>query len=132
MFSLLIKATLLGQALAWPAALIKRNYPPDGFPNPSSSQVQQIEQTALGTLANGPPPPSGAISADGITNLQLINLNENFEVYFFTSLVNNITNNVTGFEFSDPKERAFALKALTTILAVSLIHGPYNSMTPKV
>jgi hypothetical protein len=90
---------------------------PNGLPNPSQSQLAQIEENAHGTLPNAPPPSN--ISADGITNLKLIALNELFEVAFFNELLLNITNNVTGYEFSDKSDRDFAIKSFTAILAVS-------------
>jgi hypothetical protein len=91
----------------------------NGFPAPSAAQLLAIEELAHGTLPNGPPPPPGAISAQGITNLQLINFNENFEVAFFASLLNNVTTNVAGFEISDATERNFVIEVLTAVLAVS-------------
>jgi hypothetical protein len=92
----------------------------DGFPAPSAAQLLAIEELAHGTLSNAPPPPPGAISAQGITNLQLVNFNENFEVAFFGSLLHNITTNVHGFEISDSKERNFVIEVITAVLAVSL------------
>lgn len=89
---------------------------PDGMPDPNSEQRKLIEQNAHGTLPNGVPPP--VISDRGIVNLQLIAFNELFEVAFFNSLVNNITNNVTGYTFSDTAERGIVLSALKAILAV--------------
>jgi hypothetical protein len=90
---------------------------PNGLPNPSRSQLAQIEKNAHGTLPNAPPPSN--ISAKGITNLKLIAFNELFEVAFFKELLLNITNNVTGYEFSDKSDRDFAIKSFTAILAVS-------------
>jgi hypothetical protein len=91
----------------------------DGFPTPSASQLLAIEELAHGTLSNAPPPPKGAISAQGITNQQLVNYNENFEVAFFGSMLHNITTNVSGFTFSDSKERDFVIEVITAVLAVS-------------
>jgi hypothetical protein len=91
----------------------------DGFPTPSPDQTKQIELNAQGTLSNNPAPPPGAIPADGITNLQLINLNENSEVAFFGQLLQNVTNNVSGFQITDPLERNFVLDTLKAVLAVS-------------
>jgi hypothetical protein len=91
----------------------------NGFPSPSAAQLLAIEELAHGTLPNGPPPPPGAISAEGITNLQLINFNENFEVAFFASLLNNVTTNVAGFQISDATEKNFVIEVLTAVLAVS-------------
>jgi len=122
MFSFLAKsavaATLFAAALSAPVSSAVSN---DGFPTPSAAQLQTIEQTAQGTLPNGGPPPAGAVDAQGITNFQLINFNENFEVAFFKSLVNNITTNVQGFQIQNDKERDFVLKSLNAVVAVSYI-----------
>jgi hypothetical protein len=83
--------------------------------------LQLTQQTALGTLPNTPPPPAN-ISADGITNLQLINLNENFEVALFTSFYNNITNNVTGYQIINETERATILKVVVVALSLEVLY----------
>lgn len=74
------------------------NYFPlqNGFPNPNRDGEISIQDGAHGTLPNGPPPPK--LSAEGLTNLKLIALNELFEVAFFTELVYNITNKVSGYD----------------------------------
>jgi len=109
---LILGAALLGSVIAWP------QLPQDGFPNPNAQQLMAIEQTAQGTPPNGPPPSPGSVSQQGITNFQLINFNENFEVAFFNSLVYNITNNVAGYNFSDPQEKSFVLASLKAVVAV--------------
>ncbi|KAF2430137.1 late sexual development protein [Tothia fuscella] len=90
---------------------------------PNNQQLQKIEELAHGTLPNGPPPPPGAISAEGITNLQLVEFNENFEVAFFSSLLFNVTTNVSGFEISDSKQRDFVIEVLTAVLAQEELHA---------
>lgn len=99
---------------------------PDGLPNPSRSQLEQIEQKAHGTLPNGPPPP--VISNKGIINLKLIAFNELFEVAFFNELITNITENIKGYRFATHKEREHALRALKAILAVS----PFSMHPPSL
>ena len=69
----------------------------DGFPNPSTAQLQDIKNRAFGTLLNAPR--LGIISTDGLTNLKLIALNELFKVAFFTELIANLTNRVSGYDF---------------------------------
>jgi hypothetical protein len=92
---------------------------PNSFPAlTDDSKIPALQQLGLGTLPNGPAPPAGAISADGITNLQLVELNEFFEAAFFLSLLSNITNNVPGFEIVDKEERTFLIDALVAIIAV--------------
>lgn len=88
----------------------------DGFPTPNSNQLKQIQQNALGTLPNGPPPPN--ISADGLINLRLVAANELFEVAYFSDLLNNVTNSVKGYEI-DGNNKDFVIKTLTAVLAVS-------------
>jgi len=95
----------------------------DGFPAPSAEQLLAIEELAHGTIPNGPPPPPNTISADGITSLEFINFNENFEVAFFSSLLHNITTNVNGFQISDHKERDFVIEVITAVLAQEELHA---------
>jgi hypothetical protein len=130
-------AALIASALAAPAYSAVPSYTKqsdasatafplaDGFPAPSTDQLRAIELLAHGTLPNGAPPPPGSISQDGITNLQLIQFNENFEVAFFSSLLFNVTTNVTGFEIADKVERDFVLEVLIAVLAVRLRLPPF-------
>ncbi|OJJ43544.1 hypothetical protein ASPZODRAFT_145899 [Penicilliopsis zonata CBS 506.65] len=92
----------------------------DGFPNPSQEQIEAIQQQALGTLPNSPPPPT--ISAEGITNLQLIALNEIFEVAFFTELLANVTTGCPGFEL-DETEKEQLVEILTAVQAQEQLHA---------
>jgi hypothetical protein len=90
----------------------------DGFPNPSDQQLLSIEQEAGGLLSNAPPPPK--LSEDGIANFQLIAFNEQFEVAFFSSLIDNITNNVDGYQSAPGLGNTGALlEILQTAKAVS-------------
>jgi hypothetical protein len=114
MFKSLIHAALFAGALAAPTFPLS-----DGFPSPSADQLKNIQKAALGTLSNRPAPAAGSIVADGITNLQLINLNENSEVAFFTELLQNVTNGVTGYVISDSLMKNFVLETLKAVLAVS-------------
>jgi hypothetical protein len=95
----------------------------DGFPTPNDDQLRKIEELAHGTLPNGPPPPPGTLSAQGITNLQLVEFNENFEVAFFSSLIHNVTTNVPGFEIKDSKQRDFVIEVLIAVLAQEELHA---------
>jgi hypothetical protein len=109
---------------AAPAA--KREFSPDnvyfplsnGFPNPNQAQTIQIQKDAHGTLSNGPPP--ATLSAEGITNLQLVALNELFEVAFFTELVYNLTNKVPGYDLGYGHE--YVLDSLNAIVAQEQLH----------
>lgn len=51
--------------------------------------------------------------------MKLIAFNELVEVAYFNELPLNITTNVTGYIFSDGKERDFVIEAFTAILAFS-------------
>ena len=95
----------------------------NGFPTVAtgSEQLKDIEAAAHGSLPNGPPPPS-APSSDSITSLRLIAFNELFEVAFFTSLKNNITNNVEGYTFQTDHEKQHILDILTNIQAQEELH----------
>jgi hypothetical protein len=95
----------------------------DGFPMPNDDQLRKIEELAHGTLPNGPPPPPGSISPEGITNLQLVEFNENFEVAFFSSLLHNVTTNVSGYEIKDSKQRDFVIEVLIAVLAQEELHA---------
>ncbi|KAK9799957.1 putative Late sexual development protein [Seiridium cardinale] len=92
---------MFNRHIIWGAALLRlaASYAipsSDGFPAPNDEQVLEIEADAGGLLSNEPPPPE--LSEDGIANFQLIAFNENFEVAFFSSLIENITNNVEGYQ----------------------------------
>ncbi|KAL8798916.1 MAG: hypothetical protein Q9182_006288 [Xanthomendoza sp. 2 TL-2023] len=109
------------------------DYPlPDGFPNPSPAQLEAISKEAGGPLPNLPLP--ATLSPDAITSLQLLGTIELFEVAFFSQLLYNITNNVTGFSAPDiaPFDRNLVIKSLTAIQKVTH-HSPpppHTSLTP--
>jgi hypothetical protein len=90
----------------------------DGFPSPSPAQLAEIELLAGGTLPNGPLPTSLTPAAQ--VTLQLIALNEIFEVAYFNSLLTNITNNVTGYDLtgSTTYNRSYVIETITAVLNV--------------
>lgn len=96
------------------------NYFPlqNGFPNPNRDGEISIQDGAHGTLPNGPPPPK--LSAEGLTNLKLIALNELFEVAFFTELVYNITNNVSGYDLG--MDHDYMLDSINAIVNQEELH----------
>ncbi|KAI1336003.1 sexual development protein [Xylariaceae sp. FL0016] len=107
-------------SLGWAAAYAIPSS--DGFPDPSAQQLLSIETQADGLLSNAPPPP--ALSQAGMTNFQLIAFNENFEVAFFSSLIDNITNHVDGFEYlSDHRTEGEILEILRTVKAQEELHA---------
>ncbi|KAK5058876.1 hypothetical protein LTR84_011140 [Exophiala bonariae] len=95
----------------------------NGFPNIAnpSKQLDDINEAAHGTLPNGPPPPA-APAADDILSLRFIAFNELFEVFFFSELLQNITNNVDGFTFEDSHERQIVIDAITAVQAQEELH----------
>ncbi|KAI0592995.1 sexual development protein [Biscogniauxia sp. FL1348] len=94
----------------------------DGFPDPNAQQLLSIETEADGLLSNLPPPPT--LSEAGITNFQLIAFNENFEVAFFSSLIENITNSVPGFDMPwNNWDRDALLEILKTVKAQEELHA---------
>ena len=113
--NLLSAAVFAGSALAAPAA---SQLPDDGFPNPNANQLEGISQLAGGTLSNAPPPAS--LSPSSIPIFQLIAFNENFEVAFFNSLINNITNEISGYQIPFGSEKAALLSVLENVLNVSV------------
>jgi hypothetical protein len=91
----------------------------DGFPSPDPAQLAEIEKEAQGSLPNSPLPTS--LKGTGVTTLQLLALNEIFEVAYFTELIANITNNVTGYDAAAlaPLDYTYVLKSLTAVVNVS-------------
>ncbi|CAF9920630.1 MAG: hypothetical protein GOMPHAMPRED_002095 [Gomphillus americanus] len=89
----------------------------NGFPNPSPSALAAIEKQAHGTLPNGALPTSFNKSSAAVWSL--IAFNEIFEVAYFTSLVNNITSGVSGYESADKE----LLNTLTAIIAQEELHA---------
>lgn len=113
---------LAGATIAAPTIPRSYNIPAsDGFPNPSPDQLVTIQQQAGGQLPNAPPPPT--LASSSLTTFQLIAFNENFEVAYFSSLIDNVTNNAPGFELDDEKKKADLLSVLRAVKAVSLLPG---------
>lgn len=82
--------------------------------------MQQVQ--AHGTLPNGGLPTS--LTDAGKTIFSLIAFNEIFEVAFFTSLIQNITNNVPGFEISGSSAVTnLVIEALTAVQAQEELHA---------
>lgn len=95
---------------------------PDGFPSPNPAQLAVIEKEAQGTLPDGPLPT--ILKSTGITTLQLLALNEIFEVAYFTELLANVTNNVTGYDAASiaPLDKKYVMDSLTAVVNVSDKH----------
>ena len=95
---------------------------PDGFPNPSPAQLAIIEKEAGGSPPNGPLPT--ILKDAGVTTLQLLALNELFEVAYFTELLANVTTEVSGYGHKAiaPLDKKYVVDALTAVVNVSHMH----------
>lgn len=116
-----ITSNIVISALAAGVAASPFKFPlPDGFPTPNPSQLAKIEKEAQGSLPNGPLPQ--ILKSTGITTLQLLALNEIFEVAYFTELLANITNNVPGYDAASiaPLDRTYVIDTFTAVVNVSL------------
>lgn len=82
-----------------------------------------IQTAAHGSLSNIAPPPALAGGNDSLTNFQLVAYNENMEVAFFSELIYNITNNVTGYTFGTQDSKNQVLSNLNAILAQEELHS---------
>lgn len=110
---------LAGSTLAAPTT---QGSLPDGYPSPSPQQLLEIERKAGGPLPGGPLPTK--LAPAGVTTLQLIELNESFEVAFFTSLLQNITNNVTGYTLPSPQyNRSYIIDTITAVQNQEQLHA---------
>ncbi|OAP58535.1 hypothetical protein AYL99_07625 [Fonsecaea erecta] len=87
----------------------------NGFPNVTrgTPAFQELTVQAHGSISNAPPPPS--LAADDLRSFKVVQIQETFEVYYFTQLLLNITNNVPGFEISDPSLKQDLIEKLTVI-----------------
>ena len=133
-------AAISAFALAASAAPYKPFPLANGFPSPNASAVAAIEKAAGGTLPNSPLPTS--LTAGATATLQLyvvhqarscgkadmlyrIALNEIFEVAYFTQLLSNITNSVSGYDLSDGSKynKTYIVNTITAIQAQEELHA---------
>ncbi|EGX89768.1 late sexual development protein [Cordyceps militaris CM01] len=91
----------------------------DGFPSPSTQQQLSIAKDAGGLLPNVPLPTK--LGPGSKTTFQLIAFNELFEVAFFDSLLQNITQGVEGYKIKAHKEKI--TKIVTTVRAQEEQHA---------
>ncbi|KAF6223922.1 hypothetical protein HO133_010496 [Letharia lupina] len=96
---------------------------PDGFPSPNPAQLAMIEKKAGGTLPDGPLPT--ILKGAGITTLQLLALNEIFEVAYFTELLANVTNSVPGYDAASiaPLDKTYVMDTLTAVVNQEQLHA---------
>ncbi|KAL3476061.1 hypothetical protein BJX99DRAFT_270653 [Aspergillus californicus] len=111
----------LSFSLAAPTLPAEELYLPDGLPNPNADQLLDIERRAHGTLPGLRLP--ATISTAGVANLQLMTFTAFQDVAFFSELVRNVTQNVTGYALPDDAERNYTLRSLEPILAQREIHA---------
>lgn len=90
----------------------------DGFPNLNSTALAAVYKLAGGTLPNGALPTT--IKASGVTALQIIAANEQFEVAYFTELLSNITSGVAGYESGNTD---YIKKTLAAVIAQEEVHA---------
>lgn len=114
----------------------------NGFPNIQipSDALTAIQQQAHGTLPNSPLPTSLAVSIvqtrlllltsdfgelqpTSATIFKAVAYGEIFEVAYFTALINNITNNVPGYEIGSNAVREAILDALIAVQAQEELHA---------
>ena len=113
--SLSLISVIVSAALA-----VKRDYNnvfllTDSFLNPSTAQLQDIKNRAFSTLLNTLL--LDTISINSLINLKLIALNELFKIIFFTKLITNLTNKVSGYDFSYSYN--YILQTLKTVLIIN-------------
>ncbi|KAF3760950.1 hypothetical protein M406DRAFT_282835 [Cryphonectria parasitica EP155] len=92
----------------------------DGFPSPSAEQLAAIESIAGGQISNAAPPPK--LAASSLTAFQLIAFNENFEVGFFSSLIDNVTADAPGYNL-EATEKQQVLDVLKAVKAQEELHA---------
>lgn len=115
------------RAVPSPSRLTKRHgvghvYPlADGFPAPTSKQLQAIQDQALGALPGGALPTK--LDKDSITSFQLVAFNELFEVAFFNSLLYNVTHNVKGYTDLRGETKAYVVETLKAVVAQEQLHA---------
>lgn len=83
----------------------------------SPEQIKVVEEEARGSLPNSAPPPK--LEPSSLTAFQLIQFNEQFEVAFFSSMLENVTNGGPGWETTEKDKMVDALKV---VVAVSFSH----------
>ena len=89
---------------------------PNGFPFPGETALENLYTTAGGNFTNMPLAPK--FDNDSLTSWKLQAFNEFMEVAFFTQLIANITNHVSGYELEEGTEDSI-LQSLNAIEAVS-------------
>ncbi|KAK1985869.1 late sexual development protein [Colletotrichum cereale] len=101
-------AAALLAGLSAAAPLERRGYSAD-LPS-SPEDIKKVEQAARGSLPNSAPPPK--LEKSSLTAFQLIQFNEQFEVAFFSSMLENVTNGGDGWYTADKDKLVETLKVV--------------------
>lgn len=114
-------AAVTGLVASAAAATLPRSFSQsnaNGFPKPNDQQIMAIAEQAGGKLPPGSLP--SGLDPLSITTLQLVAFNELFEVAYFSSLLNNLTSNASGYDIPD---RDAAIKVITAVRAQEQLHA---------
>ncbi|KAF6801241.1 sexual development protein [Colletotrichum sojae] len=111
-----LAATIALAGFSAGAPLQRRSFSAD-LPS-SPEQIREVEQAARGSLPNSAPP--SKLEASSLTAFQLIQFNEQFEVAFFSSMLENVTKGEPGWETTE-KEKM--LDALKVVVAQEKLHA---------
>ncbi|KAK2046742.1 late sexual development protein [Colletotrichum somersetense] len=76
----------------------------------SPEDIKKVELEARGSLPNSAPP--AKLEKSSLTAFQLIQFNEQFEVAFFTSMLENVTNGENGWDTPDKDKLVESLKVI--------------------
>ncbi|GKT92104.1 late sexual development protein [Colletotrichum tofieldiae] len=113
-------AMLAGLSAAAP--LERRSFSADLPKTPE--EIKLVEDDARGSLPNSAPPPK--LEPSSLTAFQLIQFNEQFEVAFFSSMLENVTNGGEGWETTEKD------KLVDTLKIVVAYQFPTNSLKEAV
>ncbi|GKT41586.1 uncharacterized protein ColSpa_01767 [Colletotrichum spaethianum] len=103
-------------SLSAAAPLERRSFSAD-LPH-TLEEIKIVEEDARGSLPNSAPPPK--LEPSSLTTFQLIQFNEQFEVAFFSSMLENVTNGGDGW---DVTEKDKLVETLKIVVAQEKLHA---------
>ncbi|KAK1990783.1 late sexual development protein [Colletotrichum falcatum] len=109
-------AAALLAGLSAAAPLERRSY--SALLPTSPEDIKKVEQEARGSLPNGAPPPK--LEKSSLTAFQLIQFNEQFEVAFFSSMLENVTKGENGWDSPDKDK---IVETLKVVVAQEKLHA---------
>ncbi|OLN89343.1 hypothetical protein CCHL11_08998 [Colletotrichum chlorophyti] len=112
----IMAAALLLAGFSAAAPLQRRSFTAEIPTTPE--QIRVVEQEARGSLPNSAPPPK--LEPSSLTAFQLIQFNEQFEVAFFSSMLENVTAGGPGWETTE-KDRM--IETLKVVVAQEKLHA---------